>query len=770
MGRNRGAKQRVLLVPLAMAADVGLAEIAVAPPGKQQPVEVVSVYGVSTLGVGELAEQSPLGIQRFDSADLGGQSGYSVAQFLDRSAAGMVVNEAQGNPLQPDIRFRGYSASPLLGASQGVVVYYNGVRVNEVFGDAVNWDLLPDSSMDSLALVSGPNPVFGQNALGGAIVIQGKTGFSADGGSISLGGGSDGARSSVVEQGSNNGRWGAYVALDHYEEEGWRDFSPTDASNAYLALSYRADNTEGDLFVQAGDTDLKGNGASPEGLLEQDRAAVFTHPDQTENRMNMVNLVLRRWLDDGLRLSANVFYRQVIADSFNGDGADLEACETPDEAFLCEEEDEGGEQVEDQFGQPVSSEFNAINNISRRDQRSWGGALHLFWQTRWLGLDHQLDLGGDVLFGQADFTSRVEFARLTPQRSTTRSGLFNAEGGNDLRTDNDLLGLYLSDTIQLGPDVNVQASVRYNRVAVSGRDRSGERPELTASHRYIRWNGGLGANVALHAQLTFYAGLYQSSRAPTPIELACSHPDAPCTLPNTFLADPPLKDVVSRSVEAGLRGDNGAGLSWQAGVFNTENRDDIHFQTTAGVSSNKGYFINVGKTAHRGLETRVDYQAGRLDVNLSYSYLEAIYLDPFISFSPHHPQADNNALVVTRNSHLPGIPRHNAKAALDYRWSDTFSTRVEANATSGVYLRGDEANRDRPTDSFMVFNLGLEYRPNATCLVRLEVRNLLDRDYQRFGLYGDADEVLDNLDNDSPRFLSPAPPRQIMATVSYRWP
>ncbi len=75
---------------------------------------------------------------------------------------------AAGNPFQPDISFRGFSASPLLGTPQGVSIFQDGVRVNEPFGDIVNWDLIPQSAIASIQLIPGSNPAFGLNTLGGA--------------------------------------------------------------------------------------------------------------------------------------------------------------------------------------------------------------------------------------------------------------------------------------------------------------------------------------------------------------------------------------------------------------------------------------------------------------------------------------------------------------------------------------------------------------------------------------------------------------------------
>jgi outer membrane cobalamin receptor len=100
---------------------------------------------------------------------------------LARQAPGVVINEIQGNPLQSDLSFRGYTASPLLGTPQGMAVYVDGVRANQPFGEVVSWDLLPSVAVDQVALIEGAAPQFGRNALGGALNIRTKDGRSAPG-------------------------------------------------------------------------------------------------------------------------------------------------------------------------------------------------------------------------------------------------------------------------------------------------------------------------------------------------------------------------------------------------------------------------------------------------------------------------------------------------------------------------------------------------------------------------------------------------------------
>ena len=96
----------------------------------------------------------------------------NLGEQLSRAAPGVSINETQGNPLQPDISYRGFTASPLLGTPQGLSVYLDGVRINQPFGDVVSWDLIPTSIIRSADLVSGAAPQFGRNSLGGALSVR----------------------------------------------------------------------------------------------------------------------------------------------------------------------------------------------------------------------------------------------------------------------------------------------------------------------------------------------------------------------------------------------------------------------------------------------------------------------------------------------------------------------------------------------------------------------------------------------------------------------
>lgn len=85
-----------------------------------------------------------------------------MADQLVRTAKGVVINEMQGNPLQSDITYRGFTASPLLGTQQGLSVYLDGLRVNQPFGEVVNWDLIPTSAIDRIDQGSAISAISGR--------------------------------------------------------------------------------------------------------------------------------------------------------------------------------------------------------------------------------------------------------------------------------------------------------------------------------------------------------------------------------------------------------------------------------------------------------------------------------------------------------------------------------------------------------------------------------------------------------------------------------
>ncbi len=762
-----------------------------------QENEAIEVIGITpTHGVGLPEELIPYNVQSASSDDLEKSQTLSLTDFMNFNLGSVTINDAQNNPLQADVQFRGYTLSPLLGLPQGLAVFQNGVRINEPFGDSMNWDLVPESSIASINLIGGANPVFGLNTLGGSLSITTKNGFTHPGHSIETYGGSFERIVSTIESGWNNGTWGYFITANYFDEDGWRDASPSDALNFFGAVSYRGTDTTLDLTLNQAHTDLIGNGSSPAELLELDRAAVFTSPDQTKNELTMFNLEGTHWATDTIQISGNAFYRRNRTESFNGDGSEFEGA-----GGLLQED---GVNIEDQNGGNIAdtnangSERNAINNISNRDQEGFGANMQFTLLGDLFGRQNQFIFGGGYQQGLIDFFSAVEIATLACEfngqdctlanadRSTISTGLFVPEEGTNIKAHNRVWSLYATDTVSITDKLAVTASARFNHSHIVLGDRSpsydfadpDDPDALNGEHDFDRINPAFGITYQINDNNGVYGSYSESSRAPTPIELLCADENAPCNLPNAFLADPPLEQVVTKSFEGGFRGTLTNGINYQISGFHSTNNDDIIFGSTGGTTSSQGFFRNVGDTQRVGAEIGL---SGVFWKNLQwyagYSFVSATFEDDFIGISANHPNAvdingdgDADEIQVSDGDRIPGIPEHSIKLGGLYNFNDSFSAGINMIYNSTQILRGDESNELGPVDGYAVVNLNATYKVNKTFSFFVRANNIFDTDYETFGLLGEGDEVFDGSgatqEFSDATFLGPGAPINAFAGIT----
>ncbi|MDQ0009544.1 outer membrane receptor protein involved in Fe transport [Luteibacter jiangsuensis] len=677
-----------------------------------------------------------------------------LADALDRDIPGISLNAVQGNPWQPDLQYRGYTASPLLGTPQGLAIYQDGVRVNEVFGDTVNWDLIPSRAVDGATLSAGASPVFGQNALGGAIDLRTKTGFSAPGTRIGRETGSFGRETSFLESGGNDGGLGYYVLGDRMDERGWRDLSPSHARHSLGAFSFRGDRLDLDLHLAQARTDLTGNGASPAELLRQRRAAIFTAPDETSNRLSQASLTGTWRLTDRSSLIVTAFTRRVRTRSYNGDTSEYAAC-NDDASILCGED--GRDAILDARGTPVSSRYDAIANLGMRRQRARGGSAVLHGATRLFGRDNTFFLGVDERRGSVGYTSEQRVGLLDEARHVAADGPAIPSEAVAVHATTRDRAAFVSDRLRLSSDWTLDLAARFNRTRVSIADRSGRNRALDGGHTFSRFNPSVGLSWLLSRRVSAFASYSESTRAPTPVELTCADEEAPCRLPNDFVSDPPLKQVVARSVEAGLRG-GGAVLHWDASLYRSTSAHDIVFQTTGGGLSNRGFFANVGDTRREGVQASLRGRWAGIDWHMAYAYLRARFLSGFDQISAHHPDADADGVVtVKRGDDIPGLPRHMLKVGADWSPTPVVTFGIDGRFSSGQYLRGDEINALGKTGGYALFDLDAHWQVTPRVQISARVENLLDRRYVSFGVLGNPSSVLPGLND--PRFLGPGAPR-----------
>src|SRR5579871_3227129 len=231
--------------------------LALAPQATQIDVVAATPLPGTDLPIDQIAAP----VQTASARDLDRTGALDLSDLLSRQLGAVHINQNQENPFQPDVNYRGYTASPLLGTPEGISVYMDGVRQNQPFGDIVAWDLIPKIAISEMALIPGSDPLFGLNTLGGALSIQTKDGHGAPGVGLDVNGGSFGRRNGAIEYGGSNSKglsW--YVAGNLYREDGWREFSPSEVRQSFGKLGWQNGKTFAWLSFGYADNWLTGNG------------------------------------------------------------------------------------------------------------------------------------------------------------------------------------------------------------------------------------------------------------------------------------------------------------------------------------------------------------------------------------------------------------------------------------------------------------------------------------------------------------------------------
>lgn len=749
-------------------------------------VEVVGASPVAGSGVAR--EQMAAPVQTARAADLERSQAPDLGAFMNRRLGAVHVNDVQGNPLQADVNFRGFTASPLLGSAQGLSVYLDGVRLNQPFGDVVSWDLIPKAAIDTLALLPGSNPLFGLNTLGGALSVQTKTGFSHAGSSAQLQAGSFGRRTAEFEHGghASDGRhW--YLTGQRLQERGWREHSPSDVAQLFTKFGLRGEDGEFTLTAALADTDLTGNGLQEGRFLARERRSVYTQPDQTRNRAGLLNLAASHTVSDRWTLSGNAYARHIGTRTLNGDlnddaldqalyqpnateraalaaagysgfpTAGESAANTPFPKWRCLAQallrDEPGEKC------------NGVINHTRTQQGQAGVNLQARYDGPLLGRPSQTLLGAAAEWSRSHFTRGSELGYLNPDRSVTGVGAFGdgVTGGDvdgepyDTRVDltgrSRTLSAFASSVLTLGPGTHLTVAGRYNHTTVRNRDAirpGGAAPtpgSLDGDHRFRRLNPAMGLTFTPAAGVNAWLGANQGSRTPSSIELGCADPAHPCKLPNAFAGDPPLKQVVTTTVEAGLRHAAGAAMTWSLSVFRADNRDDLLF--VADDAAGFGYFRNFGKTRRQGLELSLSGQPTRaLTAGAHLTLLDATYRTAEVVNGSANSSNDaaqagrpgvDGAIAIAPGDRMPLVPRRLLKVYAELDLGGGWQLGADALASSGAMARGNENGQHRPDGTYYlgagrsagyaVLNVNAAWAPTPALKLFAQVSNLADRGY-----------------------------------------
>ena len=750
---------------LACAVSPLAGALAQAPAGDVvHSLDRVEVLGQTPLpGIVQQRDRYPGNVQLSDDAAVERAKSLNLPEFMHRQLTGVTVNEVQGSPFQVDINYRGHRLSPTLGTAQGLSVYLDGVRINEPFGDVMNWDLLPEAAIANIALLPGSNPLFGLNTLGGALVLSTKSGRTHKGTEADFSIASFGRRRLDFGHGVQwADGWHGYVASTLFAEQGSRLESPGRLGNLFLKLGRERAGTEWALSWLGARSRLTGNGPLSQSLYELDPRNGYTFHDTTRSRSSLLNFSGSHTLGRGDKLAMVAWHRTGGRKGSNGDVNGtwtdwLDSCEGAQETPAC--------------SNPANPGFvsrTAIVNQSAARQSASGGGLQ--W-TRKAGRN-QFSAGVDASTSRIGYEQFTQEGAFDARRVAIADPLAPVLQQVALAGRSDQASLFATDIVSLGASTELTLSARWNHTKVEN-TLSSAAGSGRETFVFRKLNPAVGVTHVFSEALNVFGNLSQGTRVPTALELGCADPAKPCVLPTGLQSDPALRQVVARTAEIGFRARPHPRLQLSSALFRTVSDDDIVF-VRSGISQ-AGYFTNAGKTLRQGLEFAARWREPGWQWHVDYSWLDATYRGVGTLPGPLSTQSQPNAFRP--GTPIAGLPRQLLKIGGDWQaWPDvTLGADVIAVGPQGV--AGNESG-SRPelgrVAGYSVLDARASWQFASRWQAYFRVGNLLDRRYASFAtgnrdLFPGGRALRPGEEAAVSRFLAPGAGRTLTLGARYEW-
>jgi outer membrane receptor protein involved in Fe transport len=751
----------------------GLASAQATSEGSLKEVQVINTSPLP--GIGIERNKLPYEVQSVNSETIKASNNLNISEFMNENFNGVHVNDIQGSPYQADVTYRGSRASAILGAAQGLSVYMDGVRVNEPFGDVVNWDMLPEAAFDNVTLVPGSNPIYGLNTLGGALAFTTKSGLTSQGNELGLSVGSHGrAKVDLTHGNKSSDGWHRFVAASAFNEQGWRDHSSGNLQNIFVKAGRTQNDTNWDMSFLHGNSKLLGNGLLPStnygevdtpsmtdttsGLYEIDRKSVYSHPDETQNNTTLLTFNMQRILDQDTELATTAYVRYGKQKRLGGD-------------VELQDTDADGE------GDTTEGVLNRTNT----SQNSAGVSVNM---TKLLDT-HQITTGANIDMSRSTYGATAqEDCEIDSTRMVTTDCANDALSTAGVKGSTTAFGVYISDTVKWGENGFFTIAGRYNQTTVrntiTNYDNNGEGTDRAEEKfTYRKFNPSFGITQKLQGNITFFGNWSQSNRAPTVIELGCADPDNPCQLPTGLQADPYLKQVVAQTIEGGLRLKGNDNYSMAVSIYQTDNKDDILFvpsQTVAGA----GYFQNFDKTRYQGVDVNVQKKWGVVNMSTSYSYLKATYQ------ATGELLAGEREMDITPGMRLPGLPLHTLKLNMDWQATPQWNWGAGLQYTSSLVTQGNEDGvlaedgngdpvyGDLAIKGYTLLNLKTTYQASKGLTFFGKINNATNKRYETYGMVGENNfsptgELISAGEPTVAHFVAPGAPRTFLLGMRYQF-
>jgi iron complex outermembrane recepter protein len=670
----------------------------------------------------------PSSVQIITGEDLRATGAPTLQEGL-RRLPGVTLSDQQGNTFQNDLSFRGFQATSVTGAPQGVSVFVDGVRINEPTVEEVNFDLIPLDDIERVELIRGPSAVFGRNTLGGTLNIVTRRGEPGVEITPEVEFGSFRRQKYHLSASGGAGPLDGYLSGTYFQEDGWRETSAARVGRLFGKVGLRGDGTDVTLSWQHVENRIEQPGSLPLSELQRDRRQNFTGGDFFKPRMDLVTVNARGELGEHTALIANAFGRWLESEQFN---VNLIADNT--RAF--------------------TSTLSAGGTLQLSDERTlWGHA-------------NRLAVG-------AEYTHHA-----------TKVTVFEEETGGErelstrARDRQHAVGVYVQNTLDLftdllrtGDSLVLTVAARWDWLRHDIKDQSpatDDRPDATGVHTFARANPRVGLNYNFARDHGVYFTYGEGFRAPAFLELTCASPAAVCPgLQAGVAPDPPLKAVKAMSYELGLRSRPLPWLEGEVVLFRTDVRDDIFSVSPTGITG--VFFQNIGDTRRQGVEVAIRAGgSGRLQGSLAYAYTEATFRDNVELATPRlTPGCETTtcAQSVRAGSTIPMVPTHRVSAGIDFRIMPWLTAWTSVDYVGSQHLRGDEENVERLLPGYVVVHAGLRAQWKKLSAF-LTVHNLLDDEHEVFGTFARNAKL-----PDAPveRFLTPGAPLNVVGGLSYRF-
>lgn len=708
------------------------------------PVAEIDVIASTPLSGANLAAAQAQGdAVILDSATISRTEVPSLTDAILGGSASATVNDVAGNPFEPDILFRGFTASPVAGTAEGLAVYVDGARFNEPFGDTVQWDLIPPSAIASASLESA-NPLFGLNALGGSLNVRLKDGFSFDGRRLTAYGGSYGRRALDAELGGRAGNWAYYLAADLTHDDGFRQTGQSDLARAYGDLGWRGGPLTLDLGLTLAHDTLGNPGATPVQALAADPSSIFTAPNTVDNRYAGATLNAGAAAGPTTRLLALAYGQTLTQHVPNGTTVDIEPCDDGS-GLLCNDD---GTVVTGPGQRPIADFLSGgpYSGLSTQNfvVHAYGAAAQVDETAPIAGRANNLVAGVGYDGSDSIFAGQQALGGFDPfTREYLGPGVViddPSEGINPVRvlSVTRAWAAFATDTVSVGHGLDLTLAGRFNALGLDLKDQLGG--PVRGRHDFRRFNPSAGLAWRLTQWLALRARYAETNRAPTPQELSCASAATPCSLLGFFVGDPSLRQVVARTIEVGARG-GVRDWRWDADYFHDATSNEIVYQSPAN-NPNLAFFSNIGGALRQGVETSLRYSTSLVTAALSYTYLDAIFSSAFILNAGANPGGNANGLLhVLPGDRIPGLPRHRVALEIDWRPTSRWTLGATLEAQSPAFRFGDPTNTQKPTPGYAVLDLNAAWRLSRAVTLFALVNNVTDARYDTYGSFGPVNEV-----------------------------